>query len=363
MKIQFALLLTILAINEAAASATSDWTIQTRSLDEKQISGLEQQYLIFEDQGVRLAKFGAKNDPRFELIGIDKTRRSIWLLASPYENAVAAQRPANIHRCRSISDPSERKTFYSICNSRFAVQKDGATEVDAAKLRQALESAGFMEFLAQEQLAEYRSEFAKAATAEALKRFIDRYQKNDSEGLVEQARKKLPYQELDDYRAAFNRAMNTPVPQDIGLGDPGYIRKAALRRFVNAYAVKDPEKLAVKANNELARMLEEEERQRKWHYEAVADPGTVVCLVVPTNASLYADEESWRDAGFAQIIGQTEQATPTKLKVLVNRIQAWKTFNMYQHGQLANLNVDGTNVTPGGFFWADRSAWRSCKAR
>lgn len=346
-----------------AANDLSDWTIQPGSRDESQITDVELHYLLFDNQRVRLAKFGAKTDSRFELIGIDQKNRSIWLLASPYENSYAMQRSAGINHCRSIGEPQDRKNFYSICNSRFAIQRGDITEVDTDKFRQTLENAGLVNVLAEGRLVEYRSEFAKATTAGALKRFIERHKENDPEGLVEQARRKLPNQELEDYRAAFNRAIKTPVRQDAGLGDPGFFRKEALRGFINTYSARDLERLTIKANDELTKMLADDEHQRKWHFDTVGKLGTTVCMEVHTDPSLTLDEHHWREAGFAQIVGSSEQATPTKLKVMVHRIMAWKIHNISQNGPLAGLAIDGIRIAPGSPFWADRSAWRVCQTK
>lgn len=332
----------------SAAGAVEDWstwTIQSKPKDEAQVSeNIELHYLLNENQRFRLTRIGAKNDPRFELLGVDTQNRTVWLLANPFENATAMQRPTNMSRCRSIVEPRERKNFYSICNSRFAVQRDEMTEVDTEKLRQALNEVNFFAVLAEARLSRYRTEFANATTAPRLKHFIERYRDNDPEGLVQQARSRLPGQELDDYRAAFGRAMSTPVREDNGLGDPGIFRKEALRRFVDSYRMNDPEGLAIKANYELQRMLAEDERQRQQHWEKVGELGTMICREVQTDPSLLLDKNHWREARFAQIVGTTEQATPTKLKVLINRITVWKTYDMGQYGPVGGLMIDGAKA-------------------
>lgn len=357
----------VLALTVAAAAKASDewtnWTIQSKPKDESQVSEIELHYLINENQRYRLVKFGAKNDTRFELIGVDQKSRTISLLANPFESIYAMQKPASMYRCKSIVEPQDRKNFYSICNSRFAAQRGEITEVDTEKLRQALDESGFLTVIAEAKLSQYRSDFTKATTAPALKRFIERYKNDDPEGLVSQARHKMPDQELEDYRAAFSRAMSTPMQEDKGLGDPGFFRKEALRRFVEAYRGRDPEHLAVKANGEFLKMLAEDERQRQRHFGTVGEMGTTVCLEVHTDPSLYLDEKHWRDAGFAQIVGTTEQATATKLKVYVHRIMAWKAHDIYQNGSMASLMVDGLKVSAGGYAWFDRHGWRACKAK
>lgn len=347
-----------------AAEDWSTWTIQSKSKDEAQVSdGIDLYYLLNENQRYRLIRMGAKSDPRFELLGVDTQNRIVWLLANPFENVIAMQRPSNMYRCRSIVAPQERKNFYSLCNSRFAIQHGDTTDVDIEKLRQTLDGAGFFSVLAEAKLSRYRTEFAKATTAPSLKHFIERYQDNDPEGLVQQARSKHPGQELDDYRAAFDRAMSTQVREDNGLGDPGIFRKEALHRFVESYRTNDPERLAMKANKELQRMLARDERQRQQHWEAVGELGTMICRELQTDPNLLLDKNHWSEARFAQVVGTTEQATPTKLKVLINRITVWKTYDVYQYGQVDGLMIDGLKVSVGGYAWLDRNGWRVCKAK
>jgi hypothetical protein len=364
MKPWLILLIGLLIASAAGASEDwSTWTIQSKPKDEAQVSeSIELHYLINENQRYRLTRIGAKNDPRFELLGVDMQSHTVWLLANPFESAITMQRPANMYRCRSVAGPHERKHFYSLCNSRFAIQRGDMTDVDTEKLRQALDDAGFFAVLAETRLSQYRTEFAKAITVPSLKNFIKRYQNNDPEGLVQQARRRLPGQELDDYRAAFSRAMHTPIQEDNGLGDPGIFRKDALRRFAENYRTNDPERLVIKANQELERMLADDERQRQWQWEKVGELGSMICLEVHTNPSLLLDNEHWRESRFAQIIATTEQATPTKLKVQINRIMVWKTYDPSQYGQTSELTIGGLTVSVGGYAWLDRNGWRVCNA-
>lgn len=349
------------ALPAMAVESWSDWTIQSGPRDESQLQDIELHYLFSQEQGFRLVKFGAKTDPRFELIGVDQKTRRIWLLASPFESANAMQKPANIYKCNSLGDVRNRKNFYSICNSRFAVQRGELTEVDIDKLRQALDQAGFMSAMAEARLAQYRADFARATTAPALKRFIDQYKNDDPENLVALAKKKIPGQSLEDYRAGYNRAMNTPLRDN--LADTGIFRKAALKQFADFYRSNDPEQLAAKANSEYMKMLAVDERERQRHFEAVGQPGTTVCLVIHTDPTLDYNEKHWRDAAFAQIVGSTEQATPAKLKIYVHQITAWKLHDAYVGKALASAMVDGLNVTLGGHFWFDRSGWRVCRPK
>lgn len=361
------LILSLSLLNAPIAGAAEDWStwkIQPTPKNEEQVSDVvDRYYLINENQHYRLAKIGAKNDSRFELLGVDKQSHTIWLLANPFENVIAMQRPANIYRCRSIATPQERRDFYSICNSRFAIQRGNLMEVDTEKLRQALDEANFFTMLAEASLSQYRTEFAKATTAPSLKNFINRYRDNDPDGLVQQARSKLPGQELEDYRAAFSRAMSTPIREDNGFGDPSIFRKDALRRFVDSYRTNDPERLVLKANQELQKISADEERQRQWQWEKVGELGSLICLNIQINPNLLLDQKQWREAGFAQVVGTTEQATPTKLKVLVNRIMVWKMHDINQYGSVNSLMIDGLKVSVGGYAWLDRDGWRVCRAK
>lgn len=351
-------LLLMAALPAAAAETWAEWTIHPKPRDEFQFQDIELHYLLGDEQGYRLMKLGARTDPRFELVGIDQKNRTIWLMASPFESADAKQKPGNVYKCKSLSEPRNRKSFYSICNSRFAVQRGELAEVDIDKLRQALDQAGFLSAMTETRLAKYRADYARATTAPSLKRFIEQYKNDDPENLVPLAQKKIPGQALEDYRAGFTRAMNTPLRDN--LGDPGIFRKAALKQFFEFYRNNDPEQLAAKANDEYLKMLAADERERQRHFEAVGQPGTTVCLDVHTNPSLDFDETRWREAAFAQIVGSTEQSTPTKLKVYVHQITAWKLHDAYAGKALANANVDGLNVSPGGYSWFDRAGWRVC---
>lgn len=349
-----------------AVQATEDWstwTIQSKSRDESEVADVELYYLINENQHYRLAKFGAKTDPRFELIGVNQASRTLWLLAHPFESLTAIQRPASRYRCSSVAEPQGRKNFYSICNSRFALQHGEVTEVDIEKLRRALDDANFLALMGDARLAQYHADFANAKAASSLKRFIERYRDDDPEGLVEQARRKIPGQELEDYRSAFRSAMNTPLILDKDLSDPGLFRKDALRRFIDKYRSRDPEALTAKANLELLRLLAEEERQRQRYFEAVGELGSTICLELQTEPSLLMDEKRWQEARIAQIVGTTEQATSTKLKVFIHQITIWKSYDFHQHVPVAGVKVDGLPVNVGGYSWFDRNGWRPCKAK
>lgn len=353
--------LLIVSLAASAAESWSDWTIQSKPKDESQIYDVELHYLLIQDQGYRLAKFGAKSDPRFELIGVDQKNRTIWLLASPFESASAMQTSVNSYKCKSLAEPQNRRNFYSICNSRFAVQHGDVTKVDVEKLRQALEQAGFLAAMAEARLSQYRAEYANAKTAPALKRFIERYKDNDPENLVPLAQNKIPAQTLEDYRAGFKRAMNTPLR--VEWDDPGVFRKEALRRFADYYRNNDPEQLAVKANDEYMRMLAADERERQRHFEAVGQLGTTVCLDVHTDPSLAYDEKHWHEAAFAQIVGSTEQATPNKLKVFVHQITYWKLHEVNPGKPVASVMLDGLRISSDGYFWSDRNGWRVCRSK
>ncbi len=110
-------------------------------------------------------------------------------------------------------------------------------------------------------------------------------------------------------------------------------------------------------------MLADEERQRQWHWEKVGELGSLICLSVHTNPSLLLDQKQWREARFAQVVGTTEQATPTKLKVLINRITVWKTHDIDQYGSVGGLMIEGLKVSVGEYVWLDRNGWRVCEAK
>ena len=66
-----------------AAEDWSTWTIQPRPKDEAQVSDvIDRYYLVNENQRYRLIKMGAKNDPRFELLGVETQSHTVWLLAN-----------------------------------------------------------------------------------------------------------------------------------------------------------------------------------------------------------------------------------------------------------------------------------------
>lgn len=339
----------------------AEWTIQSRSKDESEMYEVELQYLLHEESGYRLVKMGAKADPRFELIGVDRKNLSITLLASPFESAYAMQNPDRKYKCRPIALPQDRKNFYSICNSRFALQRGDVTEVDKDKLRQALEQAGFFSVIAEQRLAEYRADYANAKTAPALKRFIEKYKSSDPDNLVPLAQKRIPDQSLEDYRAGFARAMNTPLKT--GWDDPGIFRKEALRRFAEYHRHNDPEQLAAKADAEYRKMVAADEQDRLRHFAAVGEVGTTVCLDVHTDPSMTFNEKRWREAAFAQIVGTTEQATSTKIKVYVQQIQYWKLHEASRGTPVASVMVDGLPVHAGKYAWLDRAGWRLCKPK
>jgi hypothetical protein len=335
-----------------AADDWSTWRINPNPFDEAQVgSDTRIRYLFREDGRDRVTTIGSKLDPRFEVINIDLDQRIIRLVTSSYEVPQSPPKAGESRRCRGKLGPEQRKGHYSICNSRFAIRVGDGVSVDVERMQRVLNDANVMGVIADERLKQYRADFANARSERALIDFAKRYQDADPDGLVEQARSKQSAQRLVDYRLAFKAAMESPT----------YARTLNLQRFIDRHRDHDPEQLIRQANDELSRLAAQERLQQ----QQIGEMGATVCYITMGYISARGAVRGplgQPDTGYIKLIGFTEQATPSKLKIQVNRIVYTPFTNPAKDVPLDTFAFGDIDVATGKPGWFDRTGWKLCKS-
>ncbi|SFM95271.1 hypothetical protein SAMN05660284_00088 [Formivibrio citricus] len=109
----------------------------------------------------------------------------------------------------------------------------------------------------------YRAEFRNAASSSELNGFIEKYKDNDPDGLVPQARKKIPaaqkYEREQERLAAIKRAKEEREAYRTAFKNAS--SSSDLSAFVERYKNNDPEKLVPKARQKISAAQKRERDQ------------------------------------------------------------------------------------------------------
>lgn len=177
---------------------------------------------------------------------------------------------------RSSYGRDKEKNKYDQCRSAFNVRADfslwnASYKIDTEQLMQAAKSAGLLDIADRKReqywLDKYRRTFGAASSKQKLEEFIAAYNANDPEKLAQKAREELARIRYDEYRAAFKNSKSS----------------LDYSNFIKSYKDSDPDKLvpaAIKARDAAVRReaVAENARVRAAHEQKQAQKRNILAF-------------------------------------------------------------------------------------